>query len=121
MNHLSRYSFLPMPHPDNLSLYRVPLWIDEDGYMLSVGQSEYRNFTDKTLPDVVKAKLSMIRAFPKFEMSYYDMNHGTPYINMHDTRLNNIGWQVTNDMYMLVIDVEELNTMRLSHDTRAES
>lgn len=88
--------------------------------MIAVGENEYRNYTDETLPDVVKAKLSMIRAFPKFELPYYEINFGTPYINKHDTRLDNIGWQVTSDMYMLVMHTTQLNDMRFSHDTRTQ-
>ena len=111
-----REMYVPMTSPNSFS-HRVPMWIDGDEYMVAVGQDEYRNYTNETLPDIIKAKMSMIKAFPKNVLPYYMVNAMVPYINHHDPRLDDIGWQVTEEMYMLVLPTDVLNTMRLPRDT----
>ena len=104
--------YCPMTCPHDRNMYRVPMWIDDGEYMLAVGQDEYRNYTDETLPDIVKARMSMIKAFPKNVLPYYMVNALVPYANNHDERLEDIGWQVTEEMYMLVLPAKELASIK---------
>lgn len=108
-----RDMYSPMTAQHDAKMYRVPMWIDNGEYMVAIGHDQYRNYTDETLPDMIKAKLSMIRAFPPHVLPYYMVNALVPYINHHDPRLDDIGWQVTQEMYMLIMTIEQLEEMRL--------
>ncbi len=114
-----RDMYHPVTSQHNAKMYRVPMWIDGDEYMVAIGQSHYRNYTDETLPDIIKARLSMIRAFPPHVLPYYMVNALVPYINHHDPRLDEIGWQVTQEMYMLVMSYDDL--MEINNDARTKS
>lgn len=107
-------SLVPVAHSHLMGGYRVPMWVDDE-YKLCVGKGEYRIFTDETLPDEIKAILSMIRAFPKHELESWEIRD--PYMNQHDRRLDEVGWQVTNSLYMLVLQREFLDQMRFNNDT----
>ena len=95
---------------------RVPMWVEDGSYVIETGLNRRRIFTDETLPDEVKALLSMIHSLPPYETGIYLIGNliapheRTAYI-APDERYIEIGWRVTDNLYMLVLEREVLNRL----------
>jgi hypothetical protein len=99
------FDLRPISHMDKDGYYRVPMRIEDDGkYALITGLGQVRYFTDETLPDHIKALLAMIRSIPKDNRNrLLEGRSIAVYMNCHDRRLDDIGWQVGENMYTLVL------------------
>lgn len=97
---------------------RVPVWAggDPTEYTVCLGNEQYRHYSDDTVPGLIKSLLSMIRAFPE-EVRRVPTHWLSPPIdvpNMYacpDKRLEEIGWQVRDDLYILIMDRTTLEDM----------
>ena len=111
---------------------RVPMIIDDDEYILSVGDKDIRMYTDETLPDFIKALMTMIHAFTpnlfhfvdntdvfRPDSNYYIKTQSI-YDNNMDKKLDEIGWQLTSHFYMLILTTIQFNEVR-DGNTRKES
>lgn len=92
-------------------LIRTPTWVavQEDLYIVCVGDKTYRHFDSKTVPNQIKALITMVRAFP-LEVRMSSRNSGVASMTYYvppDYRLKDIGWQLDADpkreVYMLVL------------------
>lgn len=113
---------VPVSMP-SLNAWRVPMCVDEDEYVVCVSQNKLRMFDAETLPDFIKASMSMIHAFPFEPQTVYQVGWSDPrmvmseaayhyaYMNKQDPRLNDIGWRVNENLYMLILNQQQLESM----------
>lgn len=112
---MKREEFVPIPYNPVTNTYRVPMWIDGDEYSINVGRYETRYYTSDTLPSEIKVSLAMIHAFPfTFNHDEWVVKDLGVYVNLQDPKLNDIGWRVTPEMYVIVMPTELLYGMRIS-------
>lgn len=101
------------------STYRVPVWVSvgSDEYTVCVGREQYRHYTDETVPDQIKASLSMIRAFPE-KMRTGNIRLATPEnymvlaMSCPNGDLREIGWQIDDKSYVVILPNELLKRMQ---------
>lgn len=110
--------YVPMRHP-TVDGWRVPVWVNVDGndYTISVGADHYRYYTHETLPDKVKVLITMVRAFPVDDLPERMINPTNVYVNMHNREQDSIGWRISENMYILILDRETLEEVQ--HGTHA--
>ena len=85
------------------------MWVEDGSYEIETGLNRKRIYTEETLPDEIKALLSMIHSFPDHKLGIGSFSR-VAYI-APDERLAEIGWQVTNNLYMLVLEREVFNRL----------
>jgi hypothetical protein len=110
--------------------YRVPVWVsiertvsvsvDEKIYTVCIGSTAYRYYTEDTVPKEIKGLIAMVRAFPVSVRMALDYD-GTPAKGMlrytpPDPRLEEIGWQLNDNTYMLVLGCDLLASMYITGD-----
>lgn len=109
----------------SLNAWRVPMWVGESDYTVCVEQNKLRIYDAETLPDFIKASMSMIHAFPFKEKYVFQYGWSDPrsmysgmgsayfhaYTNTQDPRLNDIGWRVNQNLYMLILNAQQLESM----------
>jgi hypothetical protein len=94
----------PVAHRNLNGSSRVAMWVRDNEYAIVVAKNHVRIFDEDTLPDQIKALISMIHAFPPNILEEWESDNTTVYINHQDLRLDDIGWQVTKNLYILVLD-----------------
>lgn len=104
------HNLTPVSTP-SLNAWRVPMWVNEDEYTVCTGQNKYRMYDAETLPDFIKASVSMIHAFPFHAPTYEGRLHMEAYTNHQDERLDDIGWRVTWNLYMLILNQQQLEKL----------
>jgi hypothetical protein len=97
----------PMPIAP-YEMWRVPVYKDEDSYAVVVHSNKVRYFTAEALPDFMKASLAMIHAFPPPKKELYQVSVTDSFINYHNPKLDDVGWMVCKDLYMIVMHVTQL-------------
>lgn len=87
--------------------FRYPVWVETypDKYTICVSQDSYRFFTDTTVPKEVKIAIAMIKAFPE-EVRKVMYPIGMNCYVCPDERLADIGWQLGDNAYMLILREE---------------
>lgn len=117
---MNRDRFSPMPYVSHANeyeafvKYRVPMWVDGGDYSVNVGYGETRYYVETTLPPHVKVSIAMINAFPFKPLPDWGVDDYNVYVNIQDEALYDIGWRVTQEMYVLVMDRSSLNLMRIT-------
>lgn len=94
----------PVAHRTLSESSRVAMWVRDNEYAVLVAKNHVRIFDEDTLPDQIKALISMIHAFPPNILEEWESDNTTVYINHQDLGLDDIGWQVTKNLYILVLD-----------------
>jgi hypothetical protein len=89
-------------------MWRVPVYKDEDSYAVVVHSNKVRYFTAEALPDFMKASLAMIHAFPPPKKELHQVSVTDSFINYHNPKLDDVGWMVCKDLYMIVMHVTQL-------------
>lgn len=114
-----------MPHHILKKHWRVPMWHTDGSYVVCVDKNYTRKFTDETLPIFIRMKLPFAKA--RSEHNAPTIYEPDLYIcpdNMKD--LENIAWQVSPSMYIIVLHDTDLNSLRGerltkdTHDTRSK-
>ena len=109
----------------SLNAWRVPMWVEDEEYTVCVEQNKLRMYDAETLPDFIKASMSMIHAFqfeppkvslfgwsdPRVMLGHEPQKFGFAYHNTQDPRLDDIGWRCTWNLYMLILTPEQLESM----------
>lgn len=106
--------FVPMPISDT-DKWRLPIYVDDNNYVAYVSSNAKRIYSDTTLPDWLKVKLTMLRAYNdrprlvdfdglpdgfRFTL-YYEMSHADDY-------QKEVGWRADSHMYIVMITADEL-------------
>lgn len=103
----------PVTHPINPSLYRVPLKRESDRCILYVADNFVRNFTHESLPDEIKAKLTMIVAASYTDVRDWAIYNTDVYIPTHPIKgFKEIGWQVSDSYFCICMSRELLEKLR---------
>lgn len=89
--------------------YRVPMWKHDGEYFVYVREFNVRIYDDQTLPDFIKTRLAMICARgKKFTDSGYKPTQLDLFINHAGKEFDEIGWQLDDEYFTLVLKTEEL-------------
>jgi hypothetical protein len=103
MSDTERRRYVPVIMGWDDNKFRVPVWVDDDEVTVSLGKDTYRRFHRDKMPSEIKAALSMVHAFPfdqtRPEWAINPINAYTP----TDERQADIGWRVTQDLYILIL------------------
>lgn len=102
--------FTPVATP-SLQAWRVPMWVEDDEYTVCTEQNKLRMYDHETLPDFIKASVSMIHAFPFHPGAYEGMLYREAYVNWQDPKLDDVGWRVSWNMYILILNAQQLESM----------
>lgn len=81
---------------------------DDDNYLIYAADGLLRVFTDETLPDEIKSRLTMIKAAGK---DLYPIDHSIYNTTPHE-EMREIGWAKVNDMYCVVLSKDTLSKLR---------
>jgi hypothetical protein len=104
-----RPSLEPMPTP-SVTAWRVPMWVEEGDYTVHLSERHIRIYDETTLPDFIKASMSMINAFP-FKPMQEGVVWRAAYTHNTDPRQADIGWRCTWNLYMLILSEAQLESM----------
>lgn len=96
----------PVSHSYLMGSYRVAMRKEDDEYVVHITKDQTRRYTDDTLPDRIKSALSMIHAFPQRLREPWEIGSSDLFINSQTMELNEVGWQVTKNLYIVVLDQE---------------
>lgn len=106
--------FVPMPISDT-DKWRLPIYVDGDDYVVYVSSNAKRLYSDKTFPDWLKVKLTMLRAYDdtprlvdfdgvpdgvRFTL-YYELSYADDY-------QKEVGWRADSHIYIVMINADEL-------------
>jgi len=109
--------FEPLPHPHISGTWRVPvIWSDQE-YRVYAAPKYVRMFTSETLPDFISCRLAMANAAC---ITYKTDNQlfATPgwtmdmYIYRGDRSLGDMGWRVSDTLYVVVINDVDLSSLK---------
>jgi len=103
----------PMVAQHSWGFYRVPMWKNDGKYFVYVREFNVRIYDDETLPDMIKMRLSMILALgKKFSNSGYKPTQLDLFINHAGKEFEEIGWQLDDEYFTLVLKTEELASLQ---------
>ena len=110
---LNNLELAPMVAQHSWGFYRVPMWQHDENYFVYVREFNVRIYDDATLPDFIKTKLAMIRARgKKFTDSGYKPTQLDLFINHAGKEFDEIGWQLDDEYFTLVLKTEELVSLQ---------
>jgi hypothetical protein len=110
---LNNLELAPMVAQHSWGFYRVPMWKNEGKYFVYVREFIVRMYDDETLPDCIKIRLSMILALnKKFSNSGYNPTQLDLFINHAGKEFEEIGWQLDDEYFTLVLKTEELASLQ---------
>ena len=98
----------PIVHATNHEMWRVPVYREDEGYTVIVQSDRVRYFTEETLPDFMKASLTMIHAFPPTKKELHQVSFTDAFMNQQDRKLDDVGWMVCKDLYIIVMHYSQL-------------
>jgi hypothetical protein len=109
----------PVMSEDGIN-YRVPVQVairasNNLGYVVHVGNMSIRVFTDDTLPDFIRVRLSMIKASGVGETLNKNLDDILTTLELFRTRhgnLETVGWQAASTMFIVVMSHEELVSLK---------
>lgn len=105
----------PVSHKTLRNHVRVFMFRSEN-YWVWVDMNYTRVYNDDTLPDMIKSKLAMILATPRYKKLHtnteVELNTLLPYMNYHNPELESVGWQSTENLFCLVLPTQYLNSLK---------
>ena len=105
----------PVGHKTLLDHARVFMYRSEH-YWVWVDTNYTRVYDDNTLPDEIKTKLAMILATPRHEKLITDeevkQNTLLAYMNRHSPDLDEVGWQVTKNLFCVALSIQFLHSLK---------
>lgn len=109
----------PVSHYYLSNLYRVPILREGDNYTIYVADNFVRNFTQETLPDEVKMKLSMIIAASNVDVRDWEFYNSDVYVPSDNLAegFDDIGWQVSDSYFCVCMTRELLDKLRGEDDS----
>jgi hypothetical protein len=111
--HIQISDLVPLVHPYNWSLYRVPLRKVSDDYYVYLGNGIVRIFTSDTLPDCIKGKMAMILASSSVNLYRdHDRSFGVcELMNNYPSDALDTGWRGSDTFFVVVIERQDLDSM----------
>ena len=107
----------PMGSQHDERLFRVPMRRIDGDYILFVADFSRRIFTEATLPDDIKHKLAMILASPTVyiwneDELFKSWSLLSIYTNTYQPNLEDIGWRISDTMFLIIMNYDELMSLR---------
>lgn len=109
---------VPMPHPNLLDHYRVPLYkelIPHTQYTIYVGKGLTRIYTDETLPPFISSRMTMANAMcddvPSDETIISPLDLFKDGWSSNEPKYD-IAWRVSTSVYVIVMTKVELFELR---------
>lgn len=90
----------------------VPVWTEKTKYQIYLDNNVVRRFTNKSLPDFIKAKITMATAKAEFYRADRDIYRLDIFVRPKDSGLEDAGWRVSENMYVVVLSEDEVNKLR---------
>ena len=72
-------------------------------YTVCVARETYRHFDETNVPSEITSRLGMIHAFPEHERRLISLSGWAAHYIAPDLRLEDIGWQISDNMYILIL------------------
>ena len=112
----------PVVHPKKWDLIRLPLRRIEGRYVVYVADGLVRYYDEDTLPDPLKTKMAMILAAtqPRLE-NEARLQKLTVYTNPMSSEFDDIGWQVSDTYFCLILDRITLERLKNGTNPGAQS
>jgi hypothetical protein len=112
---LNRLTVMGSQHDEHL--FRVPMRRIDGDYILFVADFSRRIFTDDTLPDFLRHKVAMILASPttfiwQDDELFKSWNLLSVYTNTYQPNLDDIGWRISDTMFVVIMGYENLMSLR---------
>ena len=105
----------PVMHPTLHDHYRVPMAEVDGKFEIYVGEDVVRILKEEDLPDVFKVRLAMVRAATDpTSLSNSPILIAKAYEHPRESQLFEIGWQVCQGLYVLVIPAKDLTYLKTS-------
>lgn len=101
-------SLSPITHELSWGHYRVPIKVQDDDYVVFIGDNQKRYYTDESLPDFIKQRIGMIKASPKGDVKTDRELHKLDLFKSRSKGFEFIGWQASDTMFVIVLSEEEL-------------
>lgn len=103
--------------------FRLPLEVKKYGiYVIGIGRKYNRIFNNKTLPDFIKSKLTIIKAIDGKYIEDAEVHPVGAYLYTgKDKDMAEIGWRVSTSLYIIIVNRDEYMQLRGEHDTRSKS
>ena len=102
----------PILHQTLKDHHRVPIAVLDNKYEIYLQDNLVRIFEEDELPDIIKARLTMIRAATKTEPSDDPILVARAYEHPLDSNMLEIGWQPCKGLYVVVIPTKDLTYIR---------
>lgn len=104
--------FAPVMHPTLHDHHRVPITYLNGNYEVFVGDNQIRIFTEEDLPDIIKARLSMIKAANVDPATNDPILIAKAYDHPPNSEMFEIGWQPCEGLFVVVIPTKDLTYLR---------
>jgi hypothetical protein len=105
-------TFAPIMHPTLHDHHRVPITYINGHYEVFVGDNQIRIFTEDDLPDIIKSRLTMIRASTVDPPIDDPILIAKAYDHPPNSSMFEIGWQPCEGLYVVVIPTKDLTYMK---------
>lgn len=102
----------PILHQTLRDHHRVPIAVVDGKYEIYVQDNYVRIFDEDDLPDIIKARLSMIRAHSTVPPYPDPILVAKAYEHPLDSNMLEIGWIVCEGLYVVVIPTKDLTYIR---------
>jgi len=107
---------LPPVHHKTLPDHARVFMYKSENYWVWVDTHYTRVYDDNSLPDTIKSKLVMVLATPRQSklLSEEEVKYNTllAYMNSHNTELDEVGWQVTESIFCIVLPTQFLHSLK---------
>jgi hypothetical protein len=111
---MSKPKLSPVQHASLNDHHRVPVVSLFGKYEVYVGDNFIRLYTEDDLPDIIKSRIAMVKAATvKIPDSYLTSeNIGQIYTGDPMSPMYEIGWQVSKELFVVVIPSKDLTYLR---------
>lgn len=109
-----RTKLAPIRHATLESHHRVPVAFINNKYEVYVGDRMVRIFSEDSLPDNIKALITMIKAGQKAPENYPSgiSTFSHAYDHPPDSNFYEIGWFVTKELFIVVLPTKDLTNLK---------
>ena len=98
----------PITHEFSWGHFRVPVQVNDDHYVVYVGDHHRRYFTDESLPDFIKHRIGMIKASPRDDIKTDRELHKLDLYKSRGRGFEYVGWQASDTMFIVIMSDGEL-------------
>lgn len=112
LRYIDMGNLVPLEHPKNRDLLRVPVKVTKERYRVFVGKQSSRLFRGETMPPNILSKIVMANTVCTQYQSDKDMYEYDLYICKGGDAMSDIGWRASESMYIVVLTQDELNELK---------